>query len=181
MSAVQTATGIAPILYTNGSIASYLNSSLNTYKLWIADPDGSSTAQPTNIGVWTTWAFKQYSWTGTVSGISSQVDLNVFNGNTAAFNALINCNATGIIGQQMLTQFRLYPNPASTKIIIENSSTEGISNGQVIIYSMQGQVILQQSLQEGKMEMDISSFTAGMYFVSIQMEGRVELKKFIKE
>ena len=91
MTAVQNATGVKPVLYISGSVASFLGSSLNTYGLWIADPDGSATAQPANIGVWTTWAFKQYSWTGTVSGVTGtgNNDFDVFNGTTTAFNTLI--------------------------------------------------------------------------------------------
>ncbi len=92
MTGVQNQTGITPVIYTNGSIASYLNSSVNTYPLWIANPNGN-TNPPTNIGVWNTWAVKQYSFTGTVPGINAQVDLNVFNGNMAAFNAFIGCTA----------------------------------------------------------------------------------------
>ncbi|MDB5284976.1 MAG: glycoside hydrolase family 25 [Bacteroidota bacterium] len=95
MSTVENATGVAPVIYTNGTYASYLNSSLNTYGLWTADPDGSATAAPNaaHLGVWTTWLFKQYSWTGTVSGIggnsSAQVDLDVYHGNTNSFDTLI--------------------------------------------------------------------------------------------
>ena len=97
MTTVQNATGVAPILYTDGTYANYLNSSLNTYKLWIADPDGSTTATPgpTYLGVWTTWAFKQYSWTSSVSGIGNpNVDLNVFHGDSTSFNALIAAGIT---------------------------------------------------------------------------------------
>lgn len=104
MTTVQNQTGIAPILYTTGYYASHLNSSLNVYKIWIASPDGSPTTPP-NTGVWPTWAFKQYSWTGTVSGINTAVDLDVFNGNTTAFNTLIgasppsndNCSAATLL------------------------------------------------------------------------------------
>ncbi|HXB40319.1 MAG TPA: GH25 family lysozyme [Bacteroidia bacterium] len=181
MTTVQTATGIAPILYTSGSIASYLNSSLNTYKLWIADPDGSSTAQPTNIGVWTTWAFKQYSWTGTVSGISGtgNVDLDVFNGNMAAFNALIGCT-TGISEKTARTDFILFPNPANDKINIENASLD--NRGEMIsIYNMQGQLVLQKTMQEQKTEIIISGFTPGIYIVTVKTEKGIEVKKFVKE
>ena len=113
MTTVQNATGVAPILYTDGTYANYLNSSLNTYKLWIADPDGSTTATPgpTYLGVWTTWAFKQYSWTSSVSGIlNPNVDLNVFHGDSVAFNALISAGitpnftaniTTGCVGMQI--------------------------------------------------------------------------------
>ena len=182
MSAVQTATGIAPILYTNGSIASYLNSSLNTYKLWIADPDGSSTAPPANIGVWTTWAFKQYSFTGTVSGISvaGNVDLDVFNGNMAAFNTLIGCT-TGISEKIASNNYILYPNPSNDKITIENNSLSSNQIEMISVYNMQGQLILQQPVQNQKTEIDVSSFTTGMYFVNVKTENGMEVKKFVKE
>jgi GH25 family lysozyme M1 (1,4-beta-N-acetylmuramidase) len=85
---VQNATGITPIIYTNGNYAAYLNASLNTYKLWIADPNESSIPQA-NTGVWSSLTFKQYSWTGSVSGISGAADLDVFNGDLNAFNSLI--------------------------------------------------------------------------------------------
>jgi GH25 family lysozyme M1 (1,4-beta-N-acetylmuramidase) len=93
MTTVQTATGITPILYTDASIASYLNSSINTYPLWIADPDNCQTCPPSNIGVWNTWAFKQYDWSGTVAGISGAVDLDVFNGSNTDFDNLIGCTS----------------------------------------------------------------------------------------
>jgi len=92
--AVDSATGIKPIIYTDGSIAGYLNSSLNTYGLWMADPDGNQSTPPASLGVWTTWKLKQFSWTGTVAGISGgSVDLDVFNGTSAAFTAFIGCNS----------------------------------------------------------------------------------------
>ena len=46
MTTVQNATGVKPIIYCNGNYASWLGSSLNTYGLWSADPDGSSTVAP---------------------------------------------------------------------------------------------------------------------------------------
>ncbi len=104
MTTVQNATGVAPIIYTSGSIASYVGSSLNHYGLWSADPDGSSTIAPNaaHLGAWTTWQFKQYSWTGTVAGIGSnsaaQVDLDVFNGDSTAFNTLIGVSTTTTAG-----------------------------------------------------------------------------------
>lgn len=88
MTAVQNGTGVTPIIYTSGYYATNLSSSLHTYKLWIADPDGSPTSTP-NLGNWPTWAIKQYSWTGSVPGISSAVDLDVYNGDINSFYSLI--------------------------------------------------------------------------------------------
>jgi GH25 family lysozyme M1 (1,4-beta-N-acetylmuramidase) len=86
--------GVTPIIYVDGTYASYLQSSINIYGLWIADWDNSATAQPSNIGVWNTWLFKQYWDQGSVSGISGTVDLDVFNGTTTAFNNLIGTTVT---------------------------------------------------------------------------------------
>ncbi|HXC06213.1 MAG TPA: GH25 family lysozyme [Bacteroidia bacterium] len=95
MTTVQNATGIAPIIYIGPSNASYVNSSLNTWGLWIDDYSSSPTAPPPNIGVWTTWDFKQYSWVGTVPGISgtANCDMDVYHGTMNQFNTLIGCNA----------------------------------------------------------------------------------------
>jgi GH25 family lysozyme M1 (1,4-beta-N-acetylmuramidase) len=95
MSTVQNATGIAPIIYIGPHNAAYMNSSINTYGLWIDDYNSSPTAPPPNIGVWTNWEFKQYSWTGTVPGINAPAacDMDVFHGTMNQFNTLIGCNA----------------------------------------------------------------------------------------
>ncbi|HSY77921.1 MAG TPA: GH25 family lysozyme, partial [Bacteroidia bacterium] len=92
---VQAVTGIAPIIYIGPHNAGYVNSSLNIYGLWIDDYNSSPYKPPTNMGVWKTWDFKQYSWTGTVAGISGAgaIDMDVFNGDTNHFNTLIACNA----------------------------------------------------------------------------------------
>jgi GH25 family lysozyme M1 (1,4-beta-N-acetylmuramidase) len=88
MNTVHTATGIMPILYTDGSIANSLGSALVGYcKLWIADPDGSPTALPSTTyqGSWyPNYSFKQYSFNGTVTGVGgSAVDLDSYNGTLA--------------------------------------------------------------------------------------------------
>ncbi|MFI5150215.1 MAG: GH25 family lysozyme [Bacteroidia bacterium] len=95
MTTVKNATGITPILYTDGSIANSLGSSMASFcNLWIADPDGSPTAAPsaTYCGVWyPNWSFKQYSWTGSVGTISGNVDEDSFNGTLAQLKQLMVC------------------------------------------------------------------------------------------
>ncbi|HTB07330.1 MAG TPA: GH25 family lysozyme [Bacteroidia bacterium] len=95
MQTVLDSTGIAPIIYIGPSNAGYVQSSLNKWGLWIDDYASSPTSPPPNIGVWTTWDFKQFTWVATVPGISgtNNVDADVFNGTTNQFNTLIGCNA----------------------------------------------------------------------------------------
>ena len=89
MQTVETQTGVRPVVYTSTHLANYLQSSVNTYGLWIAKPGTSPATSPVNIGVWNTWLFKQYSWNGSVSGISGNVDMDVFHGTTTDFNSMI--------------------------------------------------------------------------------------------
>jgi|GEM_PF-1079057 GH25 family lysozyme M1 (1,4-beta-N-acetylmuramidase) len=89
---VEDSTGIAPIIYTDGSYAALMQSAATKFKLWIATDSGNPATAPSTTGSWPTWIFNQYSWTGTVSGISGSVDLDVFNGNITAFDALVPCS-----------------------------------------------------------------------------------------
>ena len=182
MTAVKNQTGITPALYTSGSIAAYLGSSVNIYPLWIADPDGSSTAQPTNIGVWTNWAFKQYSWTGNVNGITgSGLDMDVFNGNLTALTSLLGCSSTEVTEKNSDSDFILYPNPANENITLENISQNN-SQGEIIsIYNIQGQLLFQQMMQQQRTEINVSGFSRGMYMLQVKTEKGLEVKKFIKE
>lgn len=95
MTTVKDSTGISPIIYIGPSNASYVDSSLNVWGLWIDDYNSNPANPPPNIGVWKNWNFKQYSWTGTIPGISgtNNVDQDVFHGTINQFYTLIGCDA----------------------------------------------------------------------------------------
>ena len=87
--------GTIPIIYTPYSILESLDSDLQTnYPLWIATDDNDPTGTPSYDGTsWPTWKFKQYLWGedgGSCSGITGSVDLDSFNGDLNALNALAN-------------------------------------------------------------------------------------------
>ena len=86
---VENQTGVRPIIYMNAYYASNLNSSLNSYDLWIANFETSQTTPPSNLGNWNDWVVKQYSAVGDVYGISGNVDLDVFNGSVSDFNNFV--------------------------------------------------------------------------------------------
>lgn len=89
---VKNVTGIPPIVYTGQFFASQnFNSSVTQWPLWIARypstlPD-PHTASPGSTTPWPTWHAWQYSASGTVPGISGNVDLDVYNGDLAAITA----------------------------------------------------------------------------------------------
>ena len=112
---VELQTGIAPIIYVNGNYANYLNTSVNMYGLWFAQPD-ETLSPPVNIGVWDDWSFKQYSWWGEVSGIVGDVDLNIFNGGMTEFNELIGVNTTDISSDPNKLRVKIFPNPVQNEV-----------------------------------------------------------------
>ena len=77
LEAVEKATLMRPIIYTYPGFWDNLGTKrLADYPLWIAHY--TTAEEPWVPGGWKTWTFWQYSDTGTVSGISGNVDTNIF-------------------------------------------------------------------------------------------------------
>ncbi len=77
------------------------------------------------------------------------------------------------IADVKISPYRLYPNPVSTILTIENAKNE------ITVYNIIGEEILQRKITAGnnKTEMDVSEFSAGVYFV----KSKNGVQKFIKE
>lgn len=82
---------VKPVIYVSACNACNFDGSVAQWTSWIADYNGQNPQTGTpwstcgscdvwGAGVWTVW---QYSSSGTVSGISGAVDMDVFNGNIA--------------------------------------------------------------------------------------------------
>jgi lysozyme len=83
---VKMKSGRTPMVYTSpGFWPSIGSPDLSGYVLWVAHWGVTCPSMPTG---WSTWAMHQYSDSGMVSGISGGVDLDVFDGDQAALNAL---------------------------------------------------------------------------------------------
>ena len=90
METVKNRTGISPLIYTNPNyIYYYLTNAVTEYDLWVAhwtcEPEPSYYNPDT--GKWRDWAFWQYYGpggcglnSGFVPGITTNIDLNIFNG-----------------------------------------------------------------------------------------------------
>jgi lysozyme len=84
---VAQATGRTPVVYTFLSFAQQGNcAGLGRYPLWIAEPSAPA-GHPSVPGPWKSWVFHQY---GTTRVGSNTVDVDVFNGDTAALRAFAN-------------------------------------------------------------------------------------------
>ena len=155
--------------------ANYLNSSLNAYGLWFAQPDELMTP-PTNIGSWSDWNFKQYSWWGEVSGIVGDVDLNIFNGNLGEFNDLIGVTTAQIDSPNAGRQISFYPNPVINELLI-SGDVENIQD--ISIYGFNGKKQLINNGLDGKI--NLSHLLPGVYLLKIRFEKEdVFIARFIK-
>jgi lysozyme len=77
--------GIKPIIYTNVDFYRlYLDSEFDDYPLWVAHYVNKGKPR-----IYRDWHFWQYSETGRVNGILSNVDFNVFNGDSVAFRKML--------------------------------------------------------------------------------------------
>ncbi len=85
LDAMETTYGVKPIIYTYVTFYErYLKGVFDDYPLWIAHY-----YQPDNPRISRSWHFWQHSEEGHVNGILAKVDFNVFNGDSAAFKALL--------------------------------------------------------------------------------------------
>ena len=78
--------GSKPIIYTGLNFANAYIEGFTDYPLWLAEYEKQKPVLPKG---WNDWTFWQHSQTGKVNGIEGDVDLDVFNGDLAAFNKLL--------------------------------------------------------------------------------------------
>jgi len=165
MTTVQNATGIAPVIYISATNAAYINSSLNTYKLWIDYLSEDSTVTPTNTGVFPTWAINQYSWTRSVSGIAgSQTDVNVFHGNITAFDSFMGCSTASIKQNNLTYAFAVYPNPTTNNFHVDYS--DDLGTVAINMYNINGELVFTQNINSSAI-IDVSSLSEGIYNINI--------------
>ncbi len=168
---VENQTGVRPILYLNSNYAYFLDNSLTTYGLWIAKPGTSPTTPPNNTGNWNDWLFKQYSWYGSVNGISGNVDLDVFHGSTSDFNTLVS------VQEYKSLNFSFYPNPAHNYLYIKSKNEFHPVSAK--IFDLNGRLL--KRYDENVSKIDISNLTNGIYLLQVTFDNsQSSIVKFIK-
>ena len=77
---IEAATGKKPIIYTANFMSGNIGTGFSSYVLWVANYGAVCPLMPSG---WAQWKIWQYSSTGSVSGISGNVDVNKWNGTLA--------------------------------------------------------------------------------------------------
>jgi hypothetical protein len=88
------------------------------------------------------------------------------------------CEAVSVYNPEMDDVFSIYPNPASTQVVIE-SSVRPIKSHLSII-NLNGQELFNQQITESKTFLDISNLTEGVYLIKITSDKAFEIRMIIK-
>ena len=73
--------------------------------------------------------------------------------------------------------FSVYPNPANDIVNIEVENLD--ANGTVLLMDMAGRLITQEPLRQGKLQLDLSNYPAGVFFIVLDVDGKTQTKKLI--
>jgi hypothetical protein len=94
----------------------------------------------------------------------------------ALFSVATDC-VTGISNIAATSDISLYPNPANDKIFILAEASASIT-----VYNMLGEQIQNSMINNQSIEINTSSWQAGIYFATLRFnDGSSETKKFVKE
>jgi len=89
-------------------------------------------------------------------------------------------NMVAIKNNTTISNVNLYPNPAQDKITINLQGLQDLAGLNLQIYNIQGQLLIQQALQQDNTEIDITQLMQGVYVAKIKLgDGSIVQKKFI--
>ena len=91
-------------------------------------------------------------------------------------------DASPSVKESFITKNNAYPNPAISFVNIDYALNKSYKNARISICNILGMNVYEQSLtaQEGTATVDVSDFAQGVYFYTIQVDGKsVETKKLI--
>lgn len=79
------------------------------------------------------------------------------------------------------TLIRLFPNPVKTDLTIEVIGFESKTQGELILYDMNGKVLKREKIDSSRTILDMQSLLTGNYVMHILLNGEQSVWKIIKE
>ena len=103
------------------------------------------------------------------------------NSNTALHPQLVVCYSVDVVSVENISSddkfdFNLYPNPASATVTIQ-SNLKG--NLQVVVLNSVGQAISAVNSFEKSINIDVSGYSAGLYYVQVLSDSKSTIKKLV--
>jgi len=148
----------------NNNVFSAFNIPQTAQLQWINCIDNTAISGATN-----------QSYTATASGSYAVVVNNTFCSDTSQ---CLNVTITGLDASISENSISIFPNPTNNILTIEFNAAVNETINSLTIYNMLGQVELIES--NGKVEVDVSTLQAGVYFIKINTNKDDWNGKFIK-
>ncbi|MDD3878186.1 MAG: T9SS type A sorting domain-containing protein [Bacteroidales bacterium] len=117
--------------------------------------------------------------THTVTAYGNYYVIVTINGCSSDTSNVISVIHTGTLFTEKSSCIITYPNPAKDKVYI--IATDLNNNKTISIHNIQGQLLLQQPIQQVKTEIDISAIAKGIYFIKVDSEAGSAVRRFVKE
>lgn len=96
------------------------------------------------------------------------------------YKIVVQSNCTAGIGENTAANFKMFPNPATNKVMIEGLDNETIQN--ISLTNAEGKLIRSyNSVNGSSMEINTADLNTGLYFVSVNHAKGTEVLKLIKE
>jgi hypothetical protein len=84
-----------------------------------------------------------------------------------------------VVNESSIENFSLSPNPVQSSLLISLKDFNGQNTEMRIINSL-GQLIYSHSVSDAQVQMDVSQFPEGFYFLEIQSDKQSSVKRFLK-
>jgi hypothetical protein len=117
--------------------------------------------------------------------------LRLANGGNNEFNTVITKSKSNIrnnrqqtVGVKSITKgnLKVYPNPAQHQFTIDLQQLQSLSNGfEITIENTLGQRIYENTTKQNKLQVDISQYQPGVYFVKVKTAQGTMLEKVVVE
>ncbi len=130
------------------------------------------------------WEWVELSSLGNVDSLKfslSSSDNGLYGMNTPAYFAMdqfVTLNSGVAVNELSSLEFSTYPNPVSSSLTLNLGTAQ---NANVTIFDAAGRTVLTENMNGISKSFDVSSLTAGVYFVSVSGNEFSTTKKFIKE
>ncbi len=120
------------------------------------------------------------AYNGDLANMAIGNTIDMIEGNYAFSNAVMidrtSCSEVEtVIPDDYVTDFSLYPNPAANIISIKNNKPSKYGS-QVILYNSQGQIIGTYSITDQEIQVNISQYSEGLYYIKM-ISGNNEVSK----
>lgn len=131
------------------------------------------------------WASRSTTGTGSIR-ITATNPYRVIQQINADFGGFYKISFTGIAGlgnEEIIgnNALKVYPNPATNQLNIQLENTTNNANKTYQVYDLQGKLVYSKNTTDCLLDLDVTSFTKGMYLLIINLNNQTLKSKFVVE